>query len=244
MPLLKARASPPPGWSPPLKHRVRSPPVRRSSSAPFIPRRNAVSPVRRGLSAPVGGTLSPEHPQPPLGRPSAAPAAARAALAPAPSAVLRSSGSSSGPRSVRAATWAGWVQPPAWRAAAAWLLAVTSCALRALPPPLLARRPSRAPLRPCPPVPPCAALSGGPCASRPQTQRDKTGGTFCASASRYTKAPFCIVAALSGVGALKLLPLWWGGCVAGSSRPAAAGEGMRGLCPRRPRARRLAEGTG
>lgn len=51
------------------------------------------------------------------------------------------------------------------------------------------RRPSRAPLRPCPPVPPCAALSGGPCASRPQTQRDKTGETFCASRCAVTQKP-------------------------------------------------------
>ena len=219
--------------------------MRRSSSAPFILRRSAVSPVRRSLSAPVGGALAPERPRPPLGRPSAAPAAARAALAPAPSAVLRSSGSSSGPRSVRAATWAGWVQPPAWRAAAAWLLAVTSCALRALPPPLLR---ASALSRSVAPVSPCAAVRRlvGRAVRVPPSDAKRQNGRdlLCKPLRGYTKAPFCIVAALSGVGALKLLPLWWGGCVAGSSRPAAAGEGMRGLCPRRPRARRLAEGTG
>ena len=221
--------------------------MRRSSSAPFIPRRNAVSPVRRGLSAPVGGTLSPEHPQPPLGRPSAAPAAARAALAPAPSAVLRSSGSSSGPRSVRAATWAGWVQPPAWRAAAAQLLAVPSGALRALPPPLLARRPSRAPLRPCPPVPPCAALSGR-VEHRPSHAKRQNG-------RHLLRKPRPDTGLRKSTVLYRCRPFW--GRRAEASAPlvgrvrrgqlptrCGGGEGMRGLCPRRPRARRLAEGTG
>lgn len=219
--------------------------MRRSSSAPFILRRSAVPPVRRSLSAPVGGALAPERPRPPLGRPSAAPAAARAALAPAPSAVLRSSGSSSGPRSVRAATWAGWVQPPAWRAAAAWLLAVTSCALRALPPPLLR---ASALSRSAAPVSPCAAVRRlvgravrvPPSDAKRQNGRDLLCKRFALHKSPvlYRCRPFWgrrAEAAAPLVGRVRRgqLPTRCGG-----------GERMRGLCPRRPRARRLAEGTG
>ena len=218
--------------------------MRRSSSASFILRRSAVSPVRRSLSAPVGGALAPERPRPPLDRPSAAPAAARAALAPAPSAVLRSSGSSSGPRSVRAATWAGWVQPPAWRAAAAWLLAVTPCALRALPPPLWR---ASALSRSVAPVSPCAAVRRlvGRAVRVPPSDAKRQNGRdlLCKPLRGYTKAPFCIVAALFGGVALGLLPLSPASASRAAPDPLRRGKGLRGPCPRRPRARRLAEGA-
>lgn len=112
-----------------------------------------------------------------------------------------------------------------------------AAALTRVGPPAL--RCARVPL--CRRAPPCRAGRARPALRRKETKRARP---FVQAAARLHKSPVLY----------RCRPFWGCRaevpapqpcqCVAGSSRPAAAGEGMRGLCPRRPRARRLAEGTG
>lgn len=211
--------------------------MRRSSSAPLIHRRSAVPPVRRCPSAPVGGALAPERPRPPLKRPR------KHCPPPVPPLRLRPPLCSAAPAAAaaRAASRLPLGPNGCSRQPGGLLLLGCSPSHRARSAPSrrrsCARRHSRAPLRPCPPVPLCAALSGG--RARPPSDAKRQNGLYLLRKPRpntglrkstvlYRCRPFW------GGGALKLLPLSPASASRTASNPLRRGRRDAGALPPPP----------